>query len=187
MLSWVCRVVAAGAFIVAALAGDSVPRVDLTKSHFLPGYPEKARQEGKTGTVVLAVHVNEIGKPFAVEVEKSSGSPDIDQSAVFAVRYWRFVPAERDGETTAEWTAVAFRFDGDGVTQIETDPETAISRADRNKPVCKRQPPKTGSIIDDKPVCMAKWQWDEQARRLNTKRWNTPTPPAMGGAGSTSR
>lgn len=58
-----------------------------------PVYPERARQNGQEGTVVLKIQILENGRPGYVSVYNSSGSELLDDAAVEAVRQWRFIPA----------------------------------------------------------------------------------------------
>ncbi|AWV06802.1 energy transducer TonB [Marilutibacter maris] len=63
-----------------------------------PRYPVKAVREGRSGTVLLQVVVDEAGQPIEVTVSRSSGHRDLDQAAVRQVlKSWRFQPATRDG------------------------------------------------------------------------------------------
>jgi TonB family protein len=173
------------ALLTAAHADDNaLPRVNLSKAHALPVYPEKARLAGQTGITVIAVHVNELGKPFELQTETSSGSEALDQAGIDAVRFWRFVPATRDGEDIAEWTAVGFRFDANGGAQIDVPADTKIAQGDRDRVICRKDAPKTGSIIDPAPVCLPKWQWAERDRKLNTRIWDRPqSQHSRGGVG----
>jgi TonB family protein len=168
----------------AASAADdnTIPSLDTTRPHAVPFYPEKAMRAGKTGTVVLAVHVNEIGRPFDVQTAKSSGFAELDQAGIDAVRQWHFVPASYGGESVADWTAVGFQFGTDGVKQIDVPPDTEIAQAYRNKVICKTLAPKTGSHINDTPTCLSRWEWEARARQYNVKLWQEPKRPAMGGA-----
>jgi protein TonB len=45
-----------------------------------------------------------------VQVERSAGHPDLDQSALEAVRRWRFEPARRGGEAVAVWVIIPVEF-----------------------------------------------------------------------------
>ncbi|HZR46959.1 MAG TPA: energy transducer TonB [Candidatus Manganitrophaceae bacterium] len=67
-------------------AGESNPR---------PRYPEGARVAGREGTALLKVTVLPDGKVGETSIERSSGHPDLDQSALEAVTQWRFLPARR--------------------------------------------------------------------------------------------
>ena len=63
-----------------------------------PEYPSLARSRGWQGKVKLRVQVSAEGMSETVEVVSSSGHEILDESAVEAVKKWRFVPA-RHGET----------------------------------------------------------------------------------------
>ena len=76
-----------------------------------PPYPPAARKAHREGTVVLQVTVSADGRAEKVVVSRSSGSPDLDEAAIAAVRTWTFRPAEVNGQrvgTTVE-VPVAFR------------------------------------------------------------------------------
>ena len=62
-----------------------------------PVYPMDAARRGQQGNVLLAIHVGPSGLPFGVDVERSSGYPLLDKSAVEAAMKWTFVPAVKDG------------------------------------------------------------------------------------------
>ena len=63
-----------------------------------PVYPMAAQRRGDRGTVLLRLIVTADGLAKNVEVEKSSGYRALDDSAVTAVRNWRFVPARQGGQ-----------------------------------------------------------------------------------------
>lgn len=69
-----------------------------------PVYPPDAVSRGLEGLVLLKVTVAEDGRVNAVEVVKSSGVRQLDESARDAVRSWQFQPARRDGKAV-EWSA----------------------------------------------------------------------------------
>jgi TonB family protein len=60
-----------------------------------PAYPLMARMRGYEGVVLLAVEVLTDGRPGEVRIKKSSGYALLDQSALNAVRAWRFEPARK--------------------------------------------------------------------------------------------
>ena len=62
-----------------------------------PPYPQFARVQGWEGTVVLRIKVNQAGTVDSVRIQKSSGFPILDKSAIQSVRTWKFDPA-KDGE-----------------------------------------------------------------------------------------
>lgn len=63
-----------------------------------PDYPPIARSRSWQGKVLLRVKVSAQGTSDAVTVEQSSGHEILDESAIEAVKKWRFIPAKR-GET----------------------------------------------------------------------------------------
>lgn len=76
-----------------------------------PEYPPASRRAGEAGTVVLAVYVQENGRPGEVKVQKSSGFDKLDEAAVKEVqRNWRFVPGKEDGKPVAMWHTFAVTF-----------------------------------------------------------------------------
>ena len=63
-----------------------------------PRYPLVAKRQGIEGTVHLRVLVSKEGRALQVDVERSSGSTALDNSALDAVRAWKFVPGRRGHE-----------------------------------------------------------------------------------------
>jgi len=63
-----------------------------------PEYPMIAKSRGWQGKVMLRVQVSAEGLSDTVAVEISSGHEMLDESAVDAVKKWKFIPAKR-GET----------------------------------------------------------------------------------------
>jgi periplasmic protein TonB len=60
---------------------------------------------------MLKVLVTTQGLVEAVQVERSTGHSDLDQSAVEAVRRWRFQPARRrGGEPVAMWVLIPVQY-----------------------------------------------------------------------------
>ncbi|HVW76589.1 MAG TPA: M56 family metallopeptidase [Alloacidobacterium sp.] len=56
----------------------------------MPVYPDLAKKGKIEGTVVLAAHINKDGEPESLQVK--SGPPLLEQSALDAVRQWRWKP-----------------------------------------------------------------------------------------------
>ena len=73
-------------------SADIIPPGILSRKE--PSYPEKARQAGLEGTVVLKIQILETGRPGDVSIHQSSGSELLDDAAASAVQRWRFVPAK---------------------------------------------------------------------------------------------
>jgi TonB family protein len=75
-----------------------------------PVYPESARKRGIEGWVELAFTVTPSGTVEDVEVRNASPANVFDESAVRAIRGWRFEPVERNGEKIAQRAMVRLRF-----------------------------------------------------------------------------
>jgi periplasmic protein TonB len=78
-----------------------------------PEYPLLARQRHWQGTVLLRVYVGANGQAQSVAVARSSGHEVLDESALEAVREWRFVPAKRGDIAEASWATVPIVFELD--------------------------------------------------------------------------
>ena len=63
-----------------------------------PAYPLAARRRGDQGTVLVKVLVTAEGLAASVSLEKTSGYPALDETALAAVKSWRFVPARQGGQ-----------------------------------------------------------------------------------------
>ena len=74
----------------------------------MPEYPERARQAGVQGTVLLEVVVSATGA--VMQVNPISGSEQLTQAAVDAVRWWRYQPYSENGHAAAVETTVAVNF-----------------------------------------------------------------------------
>jgi protein TonB len=57
-----------------------------------PLYPLSSRKKGESGTVVLLVRLDSKGRVLEISVRSTSGYPALDQSALRAVRSWKFRP-----------------------------------------------------------------------------------------------
>jgi protein TonB len=76
-----------------------------------PRYPESARRNGIEGVSLLKFEVLATGRVGAVIVQRSAGHPDLDRSAIEAVKTWRFDPAHRGGQPVAVWVTLPVRFE----------------------------------------------------------------------------
>jgi len=77
-----------------------------------PLYPERARQEGREGTVVLRVIISTEGKPTLVEVAATSGSSTLDLVALSHLqhKHTRFSPALKGGRPVPATISFRVRF-----------------------------------------------------------------------------
>jgi protein TonB len=84
----------------------------LPDSYVAPVYPERAKQAGIEGRVMLEALVKADGTVSKVQVlEGIAAYPEIGASAVTAVGQWKFKPATQDGKAVDVWVKlpVAFR------------------------------------------------------------------------------
>jgi periplasmic protein TonB len=75
-----------------------------------PHYPGIARSRHWEGLVLLRVYVTAEGRCGNLNVARSSGHDVLDESAVEAVRTWRFVPGKRGDTPIASWVTVPIEF-----------------------------------------------------------------------------
>ena len=75
-----------------------------------PTYPAIARSRNWQGKVLLRVKVSAKGLTESVSVEQSSGHDMLDESAIEAVKKWRFIPAKRGDTPVASSVIVPIDF-----------------------------------------------------------------------------
>lgn len=77
-----------------------------------PVYPPLARQARIQGTVILSIIINKLGE--VRDTQLVNGHPMLVPAAVEAVKKWRYIPYESDGETVEVQTdvQVIFRLPG---------------------------------------------------------------------------
>jgi bla regulator protein blaR1 len=79
-----------------------------------PRYPKAAILARAEGEVLLRVLVTAGGLAEQVEVERSSGSDELDQAAIDAVRNWKFNAASNGHAPVPAWVNVPITFSLDG-------------------------------------------------------------------------
>jgi len=86
-------------------------RIDPRHPLSQPPYPPQIIREGFQGTVDIEVYVLPNGRVGDARVIKSTGREALDNSAIAeAKRYWRLLPATRDGEPIAQWHKLRVTF-----------------------------------------------------------------------------
>jgi protein TonB len=76
-----------------------------------PSYPAAEKNAGVQGTVLLRVSLDSSGRPTAVAIVRSSGSPGLDQAAAQSVASrWKFHPALKDGVPVPSTVNVPIEF-----------------------------------------------------------------------------
>ncbi|MEZ6072063.1 MAG: TonB family protein [Pirellulales bacterium] len=76
----------------------------------LPDYPLAAVQNRWEGRLTLEVEISAEGKVVNVVVRRGSGYAQLDESALTAVRRWRFRPARRGDKAVATTVLLPIRF-----------------------------------------------------------------------------
>ncbi len=77
-----------------------------------PAYPEAARRSGKEGQLRVAILVDKEGRVKDARVRETSGLDSFDESALRAVKRWRFRAAkDKDGNALERWCVVQIRFE----------------------------------------------------------------------------
>jgi TonB family protein len=75
-----------------------------------PDYPDSAKRRGQEGLVVLRVVVDQSGHPMKVTLKESSRVAILDESALKAVKKWKFKPSVRAGGSVDFAVDVPIRF-----------------------------------------------------------------------------
>jgi TonB family protein len=75
-----------------------------------PIYPQEAKEKGYEGEVVLRVEVLVNGRVGQIEIKKSSRYELLDQSALTAVKQWKFIPAKKGDVAIPLWVNIPIKF-----------------------------------------------------------------------------
>ena len=82
----------------AAVAAPPTRANGITSTHSIPPYPPGAKKDNKEGTVVLHISISATGDVTNATVTKSSGVPELDQTAVsWVIAHWKYKPATDNG------------------------------------------------------------------------------------------
>lgn len=82
----------------------------LYKENAPPVYPEIARVRGYEGIVLVFAEILPDGRVGEIKIRKSSGYAILDQSAIQAVKPWKFEPAKRSGNPFTAWVELPIKF-----------------------------------------------------------------------------
>ncbi|HVO27138.1 MAG TPA: TonB family protein [Candidatus Margulisiibacteriota bacterium] len=99
--------VAGGQVGAIALPEDADPPLPL-KTNSIPAYPQQARAEGKTGTVILKVVILADGRVADIQVMR--GDEPFVSAAVKAVKSWRYEPARYKGQPITVYRIIQIPF-----------------------------------------------------------------------------
>lgn len=87
---------------------DSHPRV---VHKVPPSYPFRAKRRGVEGKVEVRFLVDTKGRVSQVSLIQAEPEGVFEESALKAVRKWRFEPGKKDGQPVATWVQVPIRFE----------------------------------------------------------------------------
>jgi TonB family protein len=82
-------------------AGNHGPIANFSAGAHRASYPPIAVRLGQEGDVLVRLTVLPDGSVGNAKIVKSSGSPQLDASALVGVGYWRYRPAMRNGKPVA--------------------------------------------------------------------------------------
>jgi TonB family protein len=89
---------------------NTVIAYPLYKENALPAYPEIARVRGYEGIVLVSAEILPDGRVGNMKIRKSSGYAILDQSAIEAVKPWKFEPAKKSGNPFTVWVELPIKF-----------------------------------------------------------------------------
>ena len=75
-----------------------------------PPYPLSARIRGYEGVVLISAEILTEGRAGNLKIKSSSGYAILDQSALEAVKAWKFDPARRMGKPVSAWVDIPVRY-----------------------------------------------------------------------------
>jgi protein TonB len=102
--------VAAGETAGNLSASGGTSAYPLYRENTPPVYPEIARIRGYEGIVLVAAEILPDGRVGNMKIRKSSGYAILDQSAVEAVKPWKFEPARKQGKPFVIWVELPIKF-----------------------------------------------------------------------------
>lgn len=94
----------------AAESGASSSSLPRYRSTPRPIYPAYARERGLEGVVLVTTEVLVNGQVGQVRIKRSSGYALLDQSALEAVKSWRFIPAKKVNAPIVSYVDIPIRF-----------------------------------------------------------------------------
>ncbi|KQC06260.1 MAG: hypothetical protein APR62_08130 [Smithella sp. SDB] len=89
---------------------DTTTAYPLYKENIPPVYPAIARIRGYEGIVLISAEVLPDGRVGNMKIRKSSGYAILDQSAIEAVKPWKFEPAKKYGSPFTVWVDLPIKF-----------------------------------------------------------------------------
>jgi periplasmic protein TonB len=76
-----------------------------------PVYVEIARKNGIQGTIYVEARIMKDGTVSEVKISKNkTGSKELEQAAIDAIKQWTFKPFEHQDSTTSIWATIPIKF-----------------------------------------------------------------------------
>ncbi|WP_234399445.1 energy transducer TonB, partial [Vibrio cholerae] len=91
-----------------------VDKPALVSAQVQPRYPRIARKRGIEGTVMYEIWLDAQGNQIKQQLLSSSGTEALDQSALEAIKQWKFSPHILDGVPVAHRIHIPIRFKLEG-------------------------------------------------------------------------
>ena len=106
---------AAQAATQSATQGADVPSTNVSyevgsTKNPRPPYPPAAFAARIEGRVIVKVHVMADGKPAEIQLLQTSGSAQLDKSALDTLAKWELQPARKHGEPIDQWIEIPIHF-----------------------------------------------------------------------------
>lgn len=92
----------------APVAVETVPARTDFASCPRPAWPKSSLRNEETGTVTMGFLIGTDGAVKETKLRRSSGFPDLDNSALEALAKCTFQPATRAGQAIESWTAIQY-------------------------------------------------------------------------------
>lgn len=86
----------------------TAPVIDAARSCEKPEYPAASKRMEEEGTVVVNFLIDIDGKVIDSKIERSSGSPRLDQAARAALGKCKFKPGTVDGTPEQSWASIKY-------------------------------------------------------------------------------
>jgi TonB family protein len=97
-----------------------------------PAYPLEWARTEMEGTVRLGLRIPPTGEPDEIEVERSSGSQQLDATAAEAAKSWRFAPASWRGQPIVSKATVELTFNFFEYRDSRIDDEVSAGAPGKN-------------------------------------------------------
>lgn len=95
--------------VALPLRAQTKPEPPVPVRTVAPDYPYELRREGIAGVVTISCVIDARGNVTDVTVEKST-NPAFNNSAVAALKKWKFKPATLEGEPVAQKIIIPLKF-----------------------------------------------------------------------------